>query len=169
MKHVNGICDFALMLLGFDSARWTEYQTDPFLKSSVINSAQLIIVQKAPELTIKQKVCDSRHTQLSVVHIKQVNLEKNNELFVGTNETVHYTGLLIFRVVADPRNSAKFPKKCEIPRNPPEIFPNTCRQSIFNTYLSYQTCFIHPKPQIYLETSSLQRVNNVPKLPGVLD
>ena len=28
--------------------------------------------------------------QLSVVHIKQVNLEKNNELFVGTNETVHY-------------------------------------------------------------------------------
>ena len=36
-------------------------------------------------------------------------------------------------------------KKREIPRNPPEIFPNTCRQNIFNTYLGYQTCFIHSK------------------------
>ena len=36
-----------------------------------------------------------------------------------------------------PRNPAKFPKKCEIPRNPPEISPNTCRKNIFNTYLGY--------------------------------
>ena len=36
-----------------------------------------------------------------------------------------------------PRNPAKFPQKREIPRNPPEIFPNTCRQNIFNTYLGY--------------------------------
>ena len=36
-----------------------------------------------------------------------------------------------------PRNPAKFPKKREIPRNPPEIFPNTCRQNIFNTYLGF--------------------------------
>ena len=36
-----------------------------------------------------------------------------------------------------PRNPAKFPKKREIPRNPPEIFPITCRQNIFNTYLGY--------------------------------
>ena len=35
------------------------------------------------------------------------------------------------------RNPAKFPKKREIQRNPPEIFPNTCRQNIFNTYLGY--------------------------------
>ena len=50
------------------------------------------------------------------------------------------TGLLIIRAVADPRNSgisAKFPKKHEIPRNPPEIFPNACRQNTFNTYLGY--------------------------------
>ena len=33
-----------------------------------------------------------------------------------------------------PRNS---PKKREIPRTPPDIFPNTCRQNIFNTYLGY--------------------------------
>ena len=36
-----------------------------------------------------------------------------------------------------PRNPAKFPQKSEIPRNPPEIFPNRCRQNIFNTYLGY--------------------------------
>ena len=47
------------------------------------------------------------------------------------------SGLLIFRAVADPRNTAKFPKKREIPRNPPEIFPNTCQQNIFSTYLGF--------------------------------
>ena len=31
--------------------------------------------------------------------------------------------------------SREIPKKREIPRNPPEIFPNTCRQNIFNPYL----------------------------------
>ena len=35
------------------------------------------------------------------------------------------------------RGPAKFPKKREIPRNSPEILPNTCRQNIFNTYLGY--------------------------------
>ena len=56
---------------------------------------------------------------------------------------INFTGLLIFRSVADPGNlgisakNAKFPKKHEIPRNPPEIFPNTCRQYIFNTYFGY--------------------------------
>ena len=50
------------------------------------------------------------------------------------------SGLLIFRVVADPRNSGISAKSREIPkktRNPPEIFPNTCRQNIFNTYPGY--------------------------------
>ena len=35
------------------------------------------------------------------------------------------------------RGPAKFRYFREIPRNPPEIFPNTCRQNIFNTYLGY--------------------------------
>ena len=43
------------------------------------------------------------------------------------------------------RGPAKFRYFREIPRNPPEIFPNTCRQNIFNTYLGYYTGFIHPK------------------------
>ena len=44
-----------------------------------------------------------------------------------------------------PRNSGFPAKSREIPRNPPEIFPDTCRQNIFHTYLGYYTCFIHPK------------------------
>ena len=35
------------------------------------------------------------------------------------------------------RGPAKFPKKRETPRNQPEIFPNTCWQNIFKTYLGY--------------------------------
>ena len=35
------------------------------------------------------------------------------------------------------RGPAKFRYFREIPRNPPEIFPNTCRQNIFNTYLGH--------------------------------
>ena len=54
--------------------------------------------------------------------------------------SIKITGLLIFCAVAEPRNSgisAKSHKKSEIPRNPPEVFPNTRRQNIFNTYLGY--------------------------------
>ena len=65
-----------------------------------------------------------------------------------------------------PRNS---PKNEKIPRNPPEIFPNTI---VGKTYLipilAIRPVLFTPNVQIYLETSSLQRVNNVPKLPGVL-
>ena len=48
-------------------------------------------------------------------------------------------------IQAFPRNPTKFPKKREIPRNPTEVFPNTCRQNIFSTYLGYETFSIHRK------------------------
>ena len=66
------------------------------------------------------------------------------------------------------RNPAKFPKKREIPRNPLEIFPNTCRQNICILILAIRPVLFTSNVQIYLETSSLQRINNVPKLLGVL-
>ena len=56
---------------------------------------------------------------------------------------IHFAGLLIFRTVVDRRNSGTSAKSCEITkkseitRNTPDIFPNTCRQNIFNTYLGY--------------------------------
>ena len=51
------------------------------------------------------------------------------------------SGLLIFRAVADPRNSGISAKSCEISKKTQNttksarIFPNTCRQNIFNSYL----------------------------------
>ena len=67
------------------------------------------------------------------------------------SEHLQYSGFWYFarlrtrQIQVFPRNPAKFPKKREILRNPPEIFPNTCRQNIFNTYLGYLPGFIHPK------------------------
>ena len=66
------------------------------------------------------------------------------------------------------QNPAKFTKTHEIPRNSLEIFPNTCRHNLFESYLGCWGCLLDVNLLIYLETSSPQRVNNIPKLPGVL-
>ena len=44
---------------------------------------------------------------------------------------------------------------------------NLIKYNIFETYLGYWGCLIDVHLQIYLDTSSLQWVHNVPKLPGV--
>ena len=80
---------------------------------------------------------------------------------------INWTGLLIFRTVAEPRNNAKFTKTRKIPRNSVEILSNTCLYSIFETYFSYWGYLLAVNLQIYLRTSSLNRTNNIPKLPGV--
>ena len=66
------------------------------------------------------------------------------------------------------RNPAKFTKTREITRNSLEILPNTCQHNIFDGYLGCWGCLLAVNWLIYLETSSLQRVNNIPKLPGNL-
>ena len=63
--------------------------------------------------------------------------------------------------------ATKFTKTCEIPQNSLEILSNTCWYNIFETYLSYWGCLIAVNLQIYLETLSPQRADNVPKLPGL--
>ena len=63
--------------------------------------------------------------------------------------------------------ATKFTKTCEIPQNLLEILSNTCWYNIFKTYLSYWGCLIAVNLQIYLETLSPQRADNVPKLPGL--
>ena len=63
--------------------------------------------------------------------------------------------------------AAKFTKTREIPRNSVDILSNTCLYNIFETYLSYWGYLLAVNLQIYLDTSSLKRANNVPKLPGV--
>ena len=47
------------------------------------------------------------------------------------------------------------------------ILTNTCQYNIFKTHLGYWDCLVAVNLQIYLETSSPQQANNVPKLPGV--
>ena len=70
-------------------------------------------------------------------------------------------------IQVNPRNSAKFTKTPKIPRNSVEILSNTCVYNISETYFSYRGYLLAVNLQIYLETLSLKRTNNVPKLPGV--
>ena len=79
--------------------------------------------------------------------------------------TAILSGLLIFHAVADPRNSgisAKYREICQ------KYFRIHVGKTYLILILAIRPVLFTPNVQIYLETSSLQRVNNVPKLPGVL-
>ena len=92
------------------------------------------------------------------------------QFFSDNVNSLFFAELLVFRVVAEPRNSgksAKFTKTRKIPRNAVEILSNTCPYSNFETCLSYWGYLLAVNSQIYVKTSSLKRANNVPKLPGV--
>ena len=70
-------------------------------------------------------------------------------------------------IQVNPRNPTKFTKTRKTPRNSVEILSNTCLYNIFETYFGYRGYLLAINLQIYLETSSLKRTNNFPKLPGV--
>ena len=67
----------------------------------------------------------------------------------------------------NPWNPAKFRKTCEIPRNSLEILPNPCWHIIFESYLGCWGSLLTVNLLIYLKLRP-HRVNNIPKLPGVL-
>ena len=67
-------------------------------------------------------------------------------------------------MVAEPRNSQKHEKYAKFGRN---LIKYMSVQHIFETYFSYRGYLLAVYLQIYLETSSLKRANNVPNLPGV--
>ena len=76
------------------------------------------------------------------------------------------SGLLIFRVVAEPRNSGKSAESREIhknTKNTAKFLSNTCLYNIFGTYFSYRGYLLAVNLKIYLRTSSLERANNVPE------
>ena len=58
-------------------------------------------------------------------------------------------------------------KAHKIPQNSVDILSNTCLYNIFETFLSYWGYLLVVSLSIYLETLSLKRANNIPKLPGV--
>ena len=100
-------------------------------------------------------------------HISHVSKMEDLLLPFFTNRqinVVYYTGLLIFRAVADPRNSPKNAKYREIRQ---KYFQIHVGKTYLILILAIRPVLFTPNVQIYLETSSLQRVNNVPKLPGV--
>ena len=90
--------------------------------------------------------------------------------FNHEHEALDYTGLLIFRVVAKFKyfreilqNSPKNAKYCEIRQ---KYFQIHVGKTYLILILAIRPVLFTPNVQIYLQTSSLQRVN-VPKLPGV--
>ena len=64
-----------------------------------------------------------------------------------------------------PRNSQKNAKYREIRQ---KYFQIHVGKTYLILILAFRPVLFTPNVQIYLETSSLQRVNNVPKLPGIL-
>ena len=78
------------------------------------------------------------------------------------------SGLLIFRTVAEPWNSGKSAKSCEIHKNtqntakfPRHLIKYNCLYSNFETCLSYWGYYslLAVKLQIYVKTSSLKHAN----------
>ena len=70
------------------------------------------------------------------------------------------------------RGPAKFRYFCKIPRNSQKnqkYFQIHVCKTYLTLILAIRPVLFTPNVQIYLETSSLQRVNNVSELPGVLD
>ena len=94
---------------------------------------------------------------------------------VGVTERLN-SGLLISRAVADPQNSGISAKSREIPKKTQNTAKSarniskymSAKHNYLILILAIRPVLFTPNVQIYLETSSLQRVNNVPKLTGVL-
>ena len=89
---------------------------------------------------------------------------KKRRKCLSCNNAISKPGLLKFRVVTDPRNSPKNAKYREIRQ---KYFQIHVGKTYFILILAIRPVLFTPNIQIYLETSSLQRVNNVPKLLGV--
>ena len=99
---------------------------------------------------------------------------------LGTEESGHYKEVTIVRAsdISRGRGPAKFRYFREIPRNfQKNAKYREIRQKYFQihvgkTYLililAIRPVLFTPNVRVSLETSSLQQVNNVPKLPGVL-
>ena len=123
--------------------------------------------------------CNSTHTednfQFEKSFIKYVSF-----LYLNYYCYYYYYYLMVKDRASDisrGRGPAKFRYFHEIPRNSQknakyrEIRQNYFQIHVGKTYLililAIRPVLFSPNVQIYLDTSSLQRVNNVPKLPGV--
>ena len=100
-------------------------------------------------------------------------LENLKQKFKGFNLL---TGLLIFRVVVEPWISGKSVKSRGIHKNTrnPTKFPKNLTKYMSPQHIWKLSsvgcwgCLLAVNLLIYRETLSVQRVNNIPKLPGIL-
>ena len=116
-------------------------------------------------------MCRERRTHGCLRNSEQSHLYSVYNLSGRRNKFCHY----LFRASDISRSCrpAKFRYFREIPRNSKkkrEIRQKYFKIHVGKTYLllilAIRPVLFTPNIQIYLETSSLQRVNNVPKLPG---
>ena len=120
-------------------------------------------------------MCRERRTHGCLRNSEQSHLYLVYNLSGRRNKFCHF----LFRAsdISRGRGPAKFRYFREIPRNSQknakyrEIDQKYFQIHVGKTYLililAIRPVLFTPNIQIYLETSSLQRVNNVPKLPGV--
>ena len=97
-----------------------------------------------------------KHCELSYLSLLKIYFSTQEEKFC-----IFKPGLLIFRAVAELRNSRKSAKSHKIHKNT----KNTAK--LISTYFSYRGYLLAVNLQIYLGTWSLKHANNVPKLPGL--
>ena len=110
-------------------------------------------------------MCRERRTHGCLRNSEQSHLYSVYNLSGRRNKFCHY----LFRAsdILRGRRPVKFRYFREIPRNSKK--KREIRQKYFQNLiliLAIRPVLFTPNIQIYLETSSLQRVNNVPKLPG---
>ena len=103
-----------------------------------------------------------------------------NFFWVKYKPTFFHIQYLLYRAsdISRGRGPAKFRYFREIPRNSEEntkyreIRQKYFQRHVGKTYLililAIRPVLFTPNVQIYLETSSLQWVNNIPKLPGII-
>ena len=117
-------------------------------------------------------MCRERRTHGCLRNSEQSHLYSVYNLSGRRNKFCHY----LFRAsdISRSRRPAKFRYFREIPRNSKKNAKYARNISKYMSakhlilILAIRPVLFTPNIQIYLETSSLQRVNNVPKLPGVL-
>ena len=135
-------------------------------------------------ITERKQIALPTHFVLHFFILQEINFhQQENNQFHSFNIETRYdkSHLVLYRAsdISCGRGPAKFRYFCEIPQNSPknakyrEIRQKYFQIHVGKTYLililAIRPVLFTPNVQIYLETSSLQRVNNVPKLPGVLD
>ena len=122
--------------------------------------------QSALRVTDDSRMKDVLQLTAAIVMASSAKKKKHMTPKVRSSDILRGRGPAKFRYFHEIRqNSQKNAKYREIPQ---EYFQINVGKPYLLLILAIRPVSFTPNVQIYLETLSLQRVNNVPKLPGVL-